>query len=183
MSDKRLDCKMRKLVSEPAGPWVSVAALMANWALMSPTTVLYSVTKLSMELVIWFASGATDSVTGVAGSALVRVKVTSGIAPVTVLVVLAYGTPLIEMRALVPPTGGSQVRLVVLVLVARAPALPVDWLVIARRAPLASVITVAVMPHLLVALSELIDSASVASVSLLPAVMGMSAVVPPAPPI
>ena len=65
-----------------------VAALTVNWVLRSPMTVLYSVTKLSMELVIAVVFGPTVTVTGVAGSALVRVRVTSGIAPVTVLVVL-----------------------------------------------------------------------------------------------
>src|SRR5208282_1739358 len=132
MSDARLDCKTRKSVSDPSGPSRLVDGLMVNWVLMSPMTVLYSVTKLLMELVIEVMSGPTVTVTGVAESAFTRLSVTSGIAPVTVLVVLAYGIPLIVISALVPPTGGSNVRLVVLlpvpVAMASAPALPVAWL-------------------------------------------------------
>ena len=109
-----------------------VLGLAANWVLMSPITVLYSVTKLSIELVIAVVFGPTVNVTGVAESALTRVSVTSGIAPVTVLVELAYGIPLIVISASVPPIGGSNVRLVVLLPASvgmdSAPALPVDWL-------------------------------------------------------
>ncbi len=49
-----------------------VEALTVNWVLMSPMTVLYSVTKLLIEFVMEVVSGPTVTVTGVAESALVR---------------------------------------------------------------------------------------------------------------
>src|ERR1039458_8398318 len=89
MSAARLDCRVRREVSGASGPCVLVLGLAANWVLMSPITVLNSITKLLIELVIAVVFGPTVNVTGVAGSALTRVSVTSGIAPVTVLVELA----------------------------------------------------------------------------------------------
>src|SRR5271165_4819720 len=121
-------CKICSEVSDPRGPCVLLPGETANWVLRSPISVLYSTTKLLIELVIWLVFGPTDICTGVAGSALVRVRVTSGMAPVTVLVVLAYGIPLIVTLALVPPTGGSKARLEVLLATASAPGMPLAWL-------------------------------------------------------
>src|SRR5579863_3804088 len=96
--------------------------------------------------------------------------------------------------ALAPPTGASKVRLVaglgavvrtvlLFVVIANAPSGPGAGLEICRWNPPLSLITVALTPQPFVVLRVLIESAKVLRVSLLPAVMGMSAVVPLGPPI
>ena len=74
-------------------------------------------------------SGPTVSCTVVKGAALARFSVTPLIAPVTVLVALLSAMPSRVKDALVPPAGGLKTRLVaVLVVIASAPGVPVDWL-------------------------------------------------------
>lgn len=63
------------------------------------------------------------------GDWLTRLSVTPWMAPVTVLVVLLKGTPSTVRLALVPPAGVAKVRVVlVLLLTASAPVVPVFWL-------------------------------------------------------
>src|SRR5437763_1705629 len=100
-----------------------------------------------MAFVAAFASGPTTSCTVVAGDAPDRFRVTPVIAPVTVFEVLLMGTPSIVNEALVPPTGALKTNDVSLLLIANAPGVPVLWLNKARRAPPASLTTLAETPH------------------------------------
>src|SRR5579863_6838386 len=110
---------------------------------------------------------------GTSGAAPTRFSVTPGMAPVRVLLALLKGIPSMVKAAFVPPAGGLKFRLVLLLEMANALALPVDWLTTASREPVASVATLALTPQFWL----LMYLAKVVSVSLLPGVIVMACVV------
>src|SRR5215471_19001201 len=94
-----------------------------------------------MASIAFPVSGPTESWVGLPCAAPTRFNVTPEIAPVIVLLALEYGMPSMVREAFVPPDGALKFKVVVLAVIASAPGVPVAVLVMARRAPSASVTT------------------------------------------
>src|SRR5216683_7219061 len=99
-----------------------------------------------MAAVACVGSGATLSVTGVAGDGETRFRVTPLITLETVLLVLLMGMPSTTKDAFKPVTALLNVRPEVLAETLMSPGAPVVSLTRARRAPLASLMTLARTP-------------------------------------
>ena len=92
-------------------------------------------------------SGATDRFTVVPGLELNKLRVNPGTAPVTVFVALDMPIPFTVSDALLPVTACAKEKPVPVEETVKFPLLPEVLLVIARRAPEASLIILAVTPR------------------------------------
>lgn len=95
----------------------------------------------------WLAFGDRDTLTFVPGAAPTKFSVTPGITLETVLLAELIGTPSTVSEAFDPVTAELKFKLVVLFAIVMLPDDPVVLLTIARRAPLASLMTLAVTPR------------------------------------
>src|ERR1700693_789323 len=101
-----------------------------------------------MALACCVVSAARERVTVVVGAGEARFNVTPGIVPVTVLVVLEIGIPSTVSDALAPVTGFVKLTTPAEGVIVRSPGAPLVLLTIDNRAPVASVMTLAVTPIL-----------------------------------